>query len=483
MRGFVAFAGVLPFAVLASCSSTDTTPTPTVVFTEYASGTRLHAEVYAAGAAKLWHDWYDTQLKVQCSFGDAEDGSVRCLPSGPSVASASFYADAACTTKVALSDEACATPTYALSTPGGASCGKTAVSTIGAPFTGPTYQMNNGTCAPATTAPTAKFFSVGATVPPSAFVSGSMKTEARGAVLSVDVEHGDDGSSRVVEMYDTVLAGPCELVFQSEDGRLPEYVDRCAPTKTAFREGDFGDAACATPVAFAPGGTCFKGVRNAVQIYGKISATCAQEALLGYAQIGSAYTGDLWTNNATCQKKTSPPQPYDGYVNIGAPMPGSAMPKVTHLREGTDRIVKDWVVDDAGHKLMVVGFYDTQRKEPCFLTFTTDGKTRCAPRNVLGASGFSDAACTKALSTVYVPPAGCPADATPKIVVVTTNGVGCPANSRQRFYTVGSQVPLTETYSLNGDTCQGPNPSGTGTYLDTTEIAPDGFAELSDVTE
>lgn len=478
----IVLSAIVPFMLLASCS-TETAPASTVGAAGFTSGTRLHAQVYAAGSTKLWHDWFDTQLKVTCSFRDTDDGGNHCIPTGPTTGSSyNLFGDAACTAPVVEASSGCGAPEYAtVGAPGGA-CSRVHVAKVGAPFTGTTYALNNGACTASGANPTSKFFSVGATLPSSTLVSGSMKIEARGPALSVQVEHGDDGSSRVVNLYDTGLAGPCAPIFESEQARLTDYAGRCAPTSTAFQEGDFGDAVCGSPVAYAPAGACTTVPRNAIQVYGPISKTCPQEALLGYAQLGTPYLGDVYrSDQGTCQKQPSKP-PSEGFANVGPTLPGSSMAKVAQLREGQERIVKDWLVDDAGHKLMVVGLYDTLRKEPCFWSPTNDGKMRCTPRAGNGGS-FSDATCTKALFQASTPAAGCPVEPTPKVVVALATFGVCQTPGKLRFYTVGGPVSLTETYSLNNEKCTGPFPSGTATYYDTTEIPPETFAELSDVTE
>jgi len=49
--------------------------------TDYQSGSRLRAEVYAsAGGATMFYGWFDQQLNAECSFRLAEDGILRCLP-------------------------------------------------------------------------------------------------------------------------------------------------------------------------------------------------------------------------------------------------------------------------------------------------------------------------------------------------------------------------------------------------------------------
>src|SRR4051794_20521888 len=77
---------------------------------DYASGTRLRAKVYAsADGARQWHGWFDQQLQTDCAVTIAEDGVLRCVPSGAYYSSDTF-ADSACTVPVATGFPACETP-------------------------------------------------------------------------------------------------------------------------------------------------------------------------------------------------------------------------------------------------------------------------------------------------------------------------------------------------------------------------------------
>src|SRR5258706_1461262 len=76
---------------------------------DYASGTRLRAEVYAsADGAKKWHGWYDQTLGVECQYETADDGTLRCIPF-ESLGDAAF-GDSSCTQRVAQSSACGASP-------------------------------------------------------------------------------------------------------------------------------------------------------------------------------------------------------------------------------------------------------------------------------------------------------------------------------------------------------------------------------------
>ncbi len=75
-------------------------------------GSRLQP-VYLEGedGSRQFMGWFDTARQVDCSFAVATDGAWRCLPAGADAGR--FYADAACTQRLAIVPRACNPPAYA----------------------------------------------------------------------------------------------------------------------------------------------------------------------------------------------------------------------------------------------------------------------------------------------------------------------------------------------------------------------------------
>ncbi|MGH7434680.1 MAG: hypothetical protein ACRENE_03320, partial [Polyangiaceae bacterium] len=157
-----------------------TDPVPTAKADGYQSGTRLKLRYYAgADGSKSYSSMHDTQLNLDCYFSAASDGTSRCLPTG-SATIALFFGDSGCTQPLAYTPTGCAggTPTYGGKT--GASCpyATTVYSILGA-FSGTAYEGSPASCIAASSALLAPYtlYLLGAVVPPSTFVQGTLQTE------------------------------------------------------------------------------------------------------------------------------------------------------------------------------------------------------------------------------------------------------------------------------------------------------------------
>lgn len=101
-----------------------TNPVPPASADPYQSGTRLKAN-YLSGpdGSRQFVGWHDSLTGVDCEYGTASDGMMRCLPTGGQLAG---YADAACTQAVASVPKGCAAPAFAKQpTPPVNGCGPT----------------------------------------------------------------------------------------------------------------------------------------------------------------------------------------------------------------------------------------------------------------------------------------------------------------------------------------------------------------------
>jgi hypothetical protein len=138
----------------------------------YENGTRLVARnmVAADGASQFW-GWYDSELKIECNFGKAEDGETRCLPSGPQTFEGTLgarYSDAGCTQLVVTAGPSCAPkPTHANKYD---ACGQNRTVYAIGDNVGTVYQGTPGDCT-ASGPSDSVYYEVGAKLPASGFVS------------------------------------------------------------------------------------------------------------------------------------------------------------------------------------------------------------------------------------------------------------------------------------------------------------------------
>lgn len=145
------------------------------------SGERLRA-AYLNGAdgSRQFVGWYDASLEVDCTYAIASDGSWRCLPGGAETGR--FFADAACTQRLATLPRGCSAPAYAVSSDTSACAWRPSkhVFSLGVPYTGPiAYSFVAGACSAVTSADLILYdlHLVGDEVPPESFVAATLERE------------------------------------------------------------------------------------------------------------------------------------------------------------------------------------------------------------------------------------------------------------------------------------------------------------------
>lgn len=151
------------------------------------SGSRLKAK-YRTGddgsKAYLPGVWFDSQRQEDCSFGSADDGKERCLPTAESYAALNgyYFSDAGCTVPVAYAGGGCA-PKYVIGNGGSGCYGSPTAYTsqifkVGAKLNQATLYIKSGaSCTSTPAAATLDYFKVGAEVAPSSFVAGTVMTD------------------------------------------------------------------------------------------------------------------------------------------------------------------------------------------------------------------------------------------------------------------------------------------------------------------
>jgi hypothetical protein len=160
-----------------------TSPVPDAA-AQTVSGSRLKAKyVFSADGAKQFYGWYDSQRAEDCTFQNASDGKMRCLPSG---ASGSYYADASCAAALLMvaKGQPCSakyTTIYKLTADTCQPQIQVRVWLMGQKTIPQTvYSLSGSTCtgmSATSLVPTYDFYAAGAEVPPSSFVEGVVKTE------------------------------------------------------------------------------------------------------------------------------------------------------------------------------------------------------------------------------------------------------------------------------------------------------------------
>jgi hypothetical protein len=143
-----------------------------------ASGSRLKLQYYVGSdSSKAFAQILDTMTSLPCSYQTAADGMTRCLPTGQASVNPAFFSDSACSKVAAQGYAGCAAPTYAV--------GSTASACVTSP-TSHVYLVGAvssvfekvGTTCTAVTGLSASFtfYSLGAEVPASSFVAGSLQS-------------------------------------------------------------------------------------------------------------------------------------------------------------------------------------------------------------------------------------------------------------------------------------------------------------------
>jgi hypothetical protein len=153
-------------------------PVPDANADETQSGSRLKANYYVGSdGSKQFAYFTDSARKNEvCSYAPADDGSIRCMPSGAYVVATEF-ADSACTVEVAESS-ACSAPPYAIQTTPGTGCGYvTRVFSVGSPVTS-LYALSGTSCVSiGATSASLSYVTVGAEVTASNFQVATVQAE------------------------------------------------------------------------------------------------------------------------------------------------------------------------------------------------------------------------------------------------------------------------------------------------------------------
>jgi hypothetical protein len=349
---------------------------------EYASGTRLRAEVHEVNGARVFVTWYDTMLGEECQRRVTEDGVMRCIPTRISVGAQ--YSDAACTThllaSVQPSDQTdCPTALVLASQQIGA---RFRVVQVGAKYFGTVYQNTNDTCVQLGTSTSIDLYDVGATVPPETFVAFHEERTPSGAFEYIEYV-ADDGARELAstELHVTQTNRRCELELVSSNRMA--CVDKSATGFLAY-----ADAACTEPAYVT---------EDEYMPYGLTYASTTCEDDIHRVALGEALPTYYALVNGTgpCTEQTLG----GGQYHVFRATPDDTSPIIDRAalvpRSNTGDVVgSDWIFT-AGQRLPA-GFYDRRHGDQCVVTNTLTDRV-CAPIWTGYQPVFSDATCTMQL--------------------------------------------------------------------------------------
>jgi hypothetical protein len=208
---------------------------------EYASGTRLRAEVHEVNGTKVFTTWFDTLLGEECARRITEDGVMRCIPTR--VATGAQYSDATCATHLLTTIEPsdptdCPSALVLASQQVGE---RYRVVQVGAKYLGTIYQSTGGPCSMLGTSTSIDYYALGATVPADMFVAFHEERTPSGAFEYIEYV-GDDGARELEqrELFVTGAAARCQL-------EMLAWNQMGCVAKSAHGFLGYADAACTEP--------------------------------------------------------------------------------------------------------------------------------------------------------------------------------------------------------------------------------------------
>lgn len=138
-------------------------------------GSRLKAAVVrGADGSKAYTGMHDAQLDIDCYFGAASDGKLRCLPSSYATIPGSYYVDAGCSQLAAISNNCAPVVKYGAGSACGAGGDVRNVTLAGQTVV---YTKTGVTCTMLDLSTSYRVYAVGSVVPPATFLEGTQAYE------------------------------------------------------------------------------------------------------------------------------------------------------------------------------------------------------------------------------------------------------------------------------------------------------------------
>jgi hypothetical protein len=340
---------------------------------------------------------WDHEKNIQCTPLLASDGTMRCLPDS---SYGVLFLDSACKHAVigALRDVCAGSTKYYFDGDGAGQCGTgvTTVYTAGAPIDTPQalYPHNAFPCSLLDrTTPPSEGMSYYEGIPsdPTEWVSFEDEAVPVTDALAATVWVGTDGSRLPHGFALLPSKRPCEPLPPPPQDPRPQRM-WCIPTLRA-RLGDGYPTDECTGEHLA--GAC--GPTDVIEL---------DPSRVTLLETGERVSDVYFMNpneNSKCMTFpppwTSAPNP-SVYYRSSPPLTLSRYPKLSHAKQGADRIQIEYLTSD-GKNLRIESYVDTQYGEPCTPTELATGGTWCVPAAFPMTTGkgglfneYADSTCT-----------------------------------------------------------------------------------------
>jgi hypothetical protein len=442
------------------------------------SGQRLKARLLDGGdGARALEAWVDTALDTDCRFRTAADGVLRCLPETPEptrhwTEDDIAYLDPACTEAVRLLTADAPLPAQVVGPPGvGAACDED-----DRPF--PVFELGDrlearrslyyldSACHPlsAGDASTA-VYTLGAEVPPSAFVSAEDHIEPIDGRVGVVVREAADGSQESVSAWDEDGEARCEALWVG---------GTCFPRMVAWNVGYFGDDGCTRPAAYAsgstPGGSEDASCLPTVAVAYTAEDVCGE---LSAFSVGAEIEDGFLSGADGCQQDTL--SAGHRYFSVTGELPAGALPRLDEVRVGTGRLLA--IHDGRGvvPTSRATGWYDSTLYGACWPRDFCDGTTRCVP-DLAQPYQFADPACTEPVAYL-----GEPCGDVAPLALEDLDGDACISEGELR--SLGSVESFGTLWVKRGADCVADADGEIGYRRVLGALSADTFATLVEATE
>lgn len=458
---------LLPFLSIACASR----PIDQTQPDDWKSGTRLQAQVYRAGSAKLFKTWHDTQLDMDCAFSRASDGQLRCQAVDSE--QTDMYSDSNCTQPVWLpsGDMQCNGDSsfyFRVFVPPTSICpsGVPPQYKAGPQVTLPivyAHDLTSGACGQAL-GPTTVY--TGTLVDPATLVAAQSSVLPVGDRLGVEQLTADDGATQLRAISDRQRNFECMVASGNE-------VDRCVPTTFATQNGQYTDANCMT--AIASYSTCGS-PPSAVLVSPWVGSSCSSPKDLenDFAEVGpSVATFAYDDTSGQCVAEALNDPTIAGY-STGAAIPATALAAITYKYEGgSGQVVAQTMVAPTGERLRALSLYDTKAQTYCYPGNAADGQLRCIPSTPAFATFFyADANCTRPLVDLSK---GC----TPPAFAAVVGPSACGATPYHIFQ-LGAAHPSTTLFESDNGNCEPSTGFGDSNYYELgEEVDPTSFEAVT----
>jgi hypothetical protein len=334
------------------------------------SGSRLKVDGYRVGDRVYHTGIFDSVLATPCVPDFAQDGELRCLPSGGALVDT--YADAGCTVPVVTGGQlVCATSSFVTERVGDR-CGEhhIVVRELTASALPLTTIHHGGACTSQPASDTTTYYAVSRARPPGDFVAMSRIDVMRGDRLSVHYVVGEDGSYFVEQVTDDELDTRC---FGAEIGGASV----CVPFEDDYVItdpilGPFAAGDCSGNVVVAQA-QCPEEPRFALQSVYEDGCYLDAHVYEVAEPLDTVHTPEGKMCAATSVRGQN-------HFAAGPEVPTSAMPNVEASVVGSARIrVREYSL--AGAPILYPHLVDSALDDTrCTPVDFADGSTRCVPQ-------------------------------------------------------------------------------------------------------